>query len=58
MKKSSAAKPWLVKPVAQLTKDSGHDLCMAKDGSLCIILINKDAASVNQAHLDSLHSIS
>ena len=45
-------------PVAQLTADSGNDICLQKDGSLCIVLVAKDDASVDQAHLDALHSVS
>lgn len=44
-------------PVPQLTKDSGNDICLKKDGALCIILVSKDKGSLNQAHLDSMHSV-
>lgn len=45
-KQSSAAKPWLVVPVPKMTQDSANDICLKKDGALCIILVAKDEASV------------
>ena len=42
VKQSSASKPWLVVPVPQLTKDSANDVCLQKDGILCVILVSKD----------------
>jgi len=46
-KQSSAAKPWLVVPVPKLSLDSGNDICLKKDGALCIIYIAKDESSVD-----------
>ena len=31
-----------------MTMDSGNDICLKKDGSLCIIMVVKDAASVDK----------
>ena len=42
VKQSSASKPWLVVNVPQLTKDSANDVCLQKDGILCVILVSKD----------------
>jgi len=30
-----------------MTADSGNDICLMKDGSLCIILVVKDAGSID-----------
>ena len=56
-KQSSAAKPWLVVPVPKLTKDSGNDICLKKDGALCIILIVKSEASVDNKMLDEMNAV-
>lgn len=56
-KQSSAAKPWLVVPVPEMTADSGNDICLQKDGALCIILVAKDKASLNQSHLDHMKNV-
>ena len=40
--KSSASKPWMSERVPQLALDSGNDLCLKKDGALCVILIVSD----------------
>lgn len=56
-KQSSAAKPWLVVPVPKLAKDSANDICLKKDGALCIILVAKDEASLNNAHLDQMNAV-
>jgi hypothetical protein len=49
VKTSSASKPWLVKPVPEMTKDSGNDICLKKDGALCIILVVKDKNTLKQS---------
>lgn len=46
-KQSSAAKPWMVAQVPQVTKDSANDICLKKDGALCIIMVVKDKASLD-----------
>ena len=40
-----------------MTKDSGNDICLKKDGALCIIMVVKDKASIDQAHIDQLHAV-
>lgn len=57
-KQSSAAKPWLVVPVPEMTKDSANDICLKKDGSLCVMLLVKDRASLDQSTLDMLDKVS
>ena len=56
-KTSSAAKPWLVVPVPKLTLDSGNDICLKKDGALCIILVSKNEATVDNKMLDALNAV-
>ena len=57
-KQSAAAKPWLTVPVPEMTKDSANDICLKKDGSLCVILLVKDRASIDKSMLEQLDSIS
>lgn len=40
---SRASKPWLSEPVPFLSKDSANDLCLKKDGVLCVIYAVPDA---------------
>lgn len=56
-KQSSAAKPWLIANVPQLTSDSGNDICLKKDGVLCIVMVVKDAASVNKDQMDQISKL-
>lgn len=37
-----------------MTEDSGNDICLKKDGSLCIILVVKDAASINKDAMNEI----
>lgn len=41
-----------------MTKDSSNDICLKKDGSLCVILLVKDRNSVDQKLLDELDAVS
>ena len=56
-KTSSASKPWLITPVPQLTSDSGNDVCLQKGGVLCIVLVAKDANSIDQNILEQISSL-
>ena len=57
VKTNSAAKPWLVKPVPELTKDSGNDVCLQKDGALCIILLVSDKSQLDESLLQEMDTI-
>jgi len=46
VKQSSASKPWMIPNVPQITKDSGNDICLKKDGALCVIMVVKDKDSM------------
>ena len=41
-----------------MTKDSANDICLKKDGSLCVILLVKDKASLEEKTLDLLDKVS
>jgi hypothetical protein len=43
--KSAASKPWLNDKIPQLTLDSANDICLKKEGSLCVIYVAKDSES-------------
>lgn len=55
--KSSAAKPWLSERVPQLTSESANDICLKKEGVLCVIYIAKNEASKDQETLDLLYNV-
>lgn len=57
-KQSSASKPWLVVNVPEMTKDSSNDICLKKGGSLCVVLLIKDKASLDEALLEKLDAVS
>jgi hypothetical protein len=42
---SAASRPWLSDRVPQVTSDSADDICLKKEGALCVIYIAKDAAT-------------
>lgn len=41
---SAASRPWLSERVPQVTSDSADDICLKKEGALCVIYLAKDAA--------------
>jgi len=40
---SAASKPWLNDKIPQITSDSIDDICLKKEGALCVIYVAKDA---------------
>jgi len=40
-----------------MTKDSGNDLCLKKDGTLCAILVVKNRAALEDSTLDVLNQV-
>ena len=42
---SRASRPWLSEPVPFLNKESGNDICLKKDGILCVIYAVPNAAA-------------
>ena len=55
--KSSAAKAWLNQPIPFLSKDSANDICLKKDGTLCVIYVVPEAAQSDQKVLDALNEV-
>jgi len=45
---SRASKPWLSNPVPFLSKDSGNDICLKKDGVLCVIYVVPEQAQASR----------
>ena len=39
---NAASKPWLSTPIPYLSKDSANDICLKKDGTLCVIYVVAD----------------
>ena len=57
VKTSSASKPWFVKPVPEMTADSANDICLKKDGALCIMLLVKDKASMPESIIEEMDQV-
>lgn len=55
--KSAASKPWLSERVPSFNSESGNDICLKKEGALCVVYVVKDEASKQAAHVDSLYSV-
>jgi hypothetical protein len=55
---SAASKPWLSERVPQVTSDSVDDICLKKEGALCVIYVAKDAAQAkaNEQELSELYA--
>ena len=43
---SAASKPWLNEKVPRMTSDSADDICLKKEGALCVIYVAKDEQQV------------
>jgi hypothetical protein len=42
--KSAASKPWLSEKVPMMASDSANDICLKKEGALCVILLVENAS--------------
>lgn len=40
-----------------MTSDSGNDICLQKDGALCVILVAKDKAQATPEVLEAMNSV-
>ena len=40
-----------------MTADSANDICLKKDGALCVVLFTKNKASLDQKLLDTLNAV-
>jgi hypothetical protein len=56
-KKSSASKPWLMAQMPLMNADSGNDICLKKDGTLCVITVIKDQASMDANTLKEIGAL-
>lgn len=56
-KQSAASKPWLTVSVPQMTKDSANDICLKKDGALCVILVTNSANQAEESTLAAMKSV-
>lgn len=54
---SAASKPWLSQPFPFLSKDSGNEICLSKDGTLCVIYLVKSADESDKAVLDAFSNV-
>lgn len=54
---SAAVKPWLTQQIPFLSKDSGNELCLKKDGVLCVIYLVPSAAESDDKVLLSLNQV-
>lgn len=54
---SAASKPWLSERVPQMTADSADDICLKKEGALCVIYISKNKDAKDQNQLNEIYSI-
>lgn len=55
--KSAASRPWLSTVVPYMAKDSANDLCLKKDGTLCVIYVVKDAASSDNQVISAMRDV-
>lgn len=54
---SAASKPWLSQPIPYLSKESGNDICLKKDGILCVIYVLKSAADSDEEIVKNFLSV-
>ena len=55
---SAAARPWMSEKLPQITQDSANDICLKKEGALCVVYVAKDQASRDQDVVNTLNEIS
>lgn len=54
---SAASKPWLSQPIPFLSKDSADEICLMKDGVLCVIYLVPSAAESDKKVLDTFQVV-
>lgn len=54
---SRASRPWLSESIPYLSKESGNDICLKKDGVLCVIYALPNAASTDPAVIQALENV-
>ena len=53
---SKAKKPWMSTPVPFISKESGNDICLKKDG-LCVIYVMKSAADSDPKIVETMQTL-
>ena len=53
---SKAKKPWMSMPVPFISKESGNDICLKKDG-LCVIYVMKSAADSDPKIVETMQTL-
>lgn len=54
---NAASKPWLSTPVPYLSKDSANDICLKKDGTLCVIYVVADQSKSDPKFVQGLQGL-
>lgn len=54
---SRASRPWLTEAVPYLSKDSANDVCLKKDGVLCVIYALPNAAASDPSILEAMSNV-
>lgn len=54
---SAAEKPWLNEPFPYLDKESGNDICLKKDGTLCVIYVVGDKSQNDETVLQHFKDV-
>jgi hypothetical protein len=54
---SRASRPWLSEPVPFLSKQSANDICLKKDGVLCVIYVLPTAAQSDASTIEALQNV-
>ena len=54
---SRASRPWLTEPVPFISKDSANDICLKKDGVLCVIYAVASAAQSDAAVVTAMDNV-
>ena len=54
---SAPKKPWLADPVPFLSKDSGNDICLKKDGVLCVMYVVPSQADSDRTVVQAMEMV-
>lgn len=54
---SRASRPWLSEPVPFLSKESANDICLKKDGVLCVIYVLPTASASDKAVVTAMDNV-
>ena len=54
---SNAVKPWLNERYPYMNKDSANDICLKKDGTLCVIYVKENREASDDAVLEHFNDV-